>query len=141
MGIVLRIEGAENIHLDEHSIQTCKFMTDTPNDSNARSTDVVNTIHLTGKILTAVDGLPADDTAKIARWSMVRAENADSYRKVTVEVIYANQVVRSYHLPNAFILDYDERYGDVEGVGEFSLTVRQKKDLFEHTTIQGGYGF
>ena len=72
---------------------------------------------------------------------MVRAENADSYRKVTVEVIYANQVVRSYHLPNAFILDYDERYGDVEGVGEFSLTVRQKKDLFEHTTIQGGYGF
>ena len=141
MGLTLRIEGAENIFLDEHSIQTGKFMTDTPDDSNARSTDVVNTILVTGKILTAVDGLPVDDTQKIARWSLVRAENADSYRKVTMEVIYANQVVRSYHLPNAFVVDYDERYGDIEGIGEFKLTVRQKKDLFEHTTIEGGYGF
>ena len=39
MGIRLTIEGAETISLDEHSIQSCKFITDTPDDSNARSTE------------------------------------------------------------------------------------------------------
>ncbi len=113
MGIRLTIEGAESISLDEHSIETCKFITDTPDDSNARSTDVVNTMILTGRILTAVDGDAADDTMKIAKWSVVKAESSDSYR----------------------------RYGDTEGIGEFTLVIRQKKDKFELTTIDGGYSF
>lgn len=140
MGIRLKIEGAETITLDERSIQTCRFLTDTPDDSNARSTDVVNTLVLTGKILTAVDGDAADDTKKIATWSCVKAENADSYRKATVEIVSANQIVRKVFFPNAFVVDYEEHYGDTEGVGEFSLTIRQKKDKFEATTIDGGYG-
>jgi hypothetical protein len=81
MGIRLTIEGAETITLDERSITSASFGTDTPDDSNARSTDVVNTITLAGKILTATDGDIADDTLKIAKWSVVKAENADSYRK------------------------------------------------------------
>ena len=100
MGIRLTIEGAETISLDEHSIETCKFLTDTPDDSNARSTDVVNTMILTGRILTAVDGDAADDTMKIAKWSVVRAESSDSYRKATVEIVSANQIVRKVHFPN-----------------------------------------
>jgi len=141
MGLFLKIEGAENIELDDHNIISCEFETDTPDDSDARSTDVVNTIKLRGRILTAVDGEAADDTIKIAKWSIVRAELADSYRKATVEVHSANQVVRKVHFPNAFVVDYTERYGDTEGVGEFSLIIRQKKDKFEMTTIDGGYAF
>jgi len=140
MAIILKIEGAENILLGEHSIQTCRFLTETPDDCNARSTDVVNTILITGKILTAIGGLEADDTRKLATWSLVRAESADSYRKVSVMMVYANQVVRKIDMPNAFVVDYQERYGDTEGVGEFILKVRQKKDMFEKTTIEGGYG-
>ena len=127
MGIRLTIEGAETISLDEHSIQSCKFITDTPDDSNARSTDVVNTMILTGRILTAVDGDAADDTMKIAKWSVVRAESSDSYRKATVEIVSANQIVRKVHFPNAFVVDYQESYGDTEGIGEFTLVIRQKK--------------
>ena len=141
MGIRLQIEGSETITLDENSITTCDFQTDTPDDSNARSTDLTNTLVLTGKILTAVDGDIADDTKKIAVWSNIRAENADSYRKATVEMVYANQIVRKVHFPNAFVVDYTEKYGHTEGVGEFSLTIRQKKDKIEGTTIEGGYGF
>jgi len=141
MGIRLTIEGAESISLDEHSIETCKFITDTPDDSNARSTDVVNTMILTGRILTAVDGDAADDTMKIAKWSVVRAESSDSYRKATVEIVSANQIVRKVHFPNAFVVDYQESYGDTEGIGEFTLVIRQKKDKFELTTIDGGYSF
>ena len=141
MGILLKIEGAETINLDEHSILTAKFMTDTPDDSNARSTDVVNTMIVTGKILSPLDGDGADDTMKIAKWSVVRAESADSYRRVTVEIHTANQVIRKIFFPNAFVVDYTEHFGDTEGVGEFELIVRQKKDKFEMTTIEGSYGF
>ena len=141
MGIRLTIEGAETISLDEQSIQGCKFITDTPDDPNARSTDVVNTMILTGRILTAVDGDAADDTMKIAKWSVVRAESSDSYRKATVEIVSANQIVRKVHFPNAFVVDYQESYGDTEGIGEFTLVIRQKKDKFELTTIDGGYSF
>lgn len=139
MGLRLHIEGADSIFLDEHSIKTLRFMTDTPNDSNARSTDVVNTIKIEGKILTSVDGLPVDDTMKIAKWSKVRAEIADSYRVVTAEVVVASQIVRKFVFPQAFVVDYDERFGDMEGAGEFILTVRQKKDLFDKTEIEGGF--
>ncbi len=140
MGLRLKIEGATNLSFDEHQIMTAKFLTDTPDDSNARSTDVVNTLIITGKILTAVDGEAADDTKDLAKWTVVRAESADSYRKATLEVVVADQIVRKIHFPNAFVVDYTERYGDTEGVGEFDLVMRQKKDKFEQTTIEGGFG-
>jgi len=140
MGLILKIMGTDEINLNEHSIIKAEFMTDTPDDSNARSTDVVNTLRIHGKILTAVNGEPVDDTMKIAKWSLVRAEVADSYREVTLQVIVADQVVRKVHLPNAFIVDYTENYADVEGTGTFDLTIRQKKDLFDRTEITGGYG-
>jgi len=140
MGLRLNIEGADTIFLDEHSIIACKFVTDTPDDSNARSTDVVNTMIIDGKILTAVDGQIADDTMKIAKWSCVRAEVADSYRRATIEVVVADQIVRKVHFPNAFVVDYTEHYFDTEGAGTFHLVIRQKKDRFDYTTIEGGYG-
>lgn len=141
MGLRLKIEGmTDTIELDEHSILSCDFMTDTPDDSNARSTDVVNTMLLKGKILTPVDGAIADDTMKIAKWSVVRAESADSYRKATLTVVAADQVIRTIHFPNAFIVDYTESYFDTEGAGTFELVIRQKKDKFEDTTIEGGFG-
>jgi hypothetical protein len=36
--------------------------------------------------------------------------------------------LRTIHLPNAFIINYSERYNDDKGYGEFSLVLRQKAD-------------
>ncbi|GHU63769.1 hypothetical protein FACS189418_7720 [Clostridia bacterium] len=140
MGFRLKIEGAELIELGLESILTAEFKTDTPDDSNARSTDLGVTAHLTGKILAAVDGENADDTMKVARWSLVPAENSDCYRKATVEVISASQVVRRIHFPNAFCVDYVEKFGDTEGVGTFSLLLKQKKDKTPNLKFEGGFG-
>jgi len=141
MGLRLQIKGGtDTIVLDEHSITSARFFTDTPDDSNARSTDVVNTMKIEGKILTPVGGVLQDDTLKIAKWSKVRAEVADSYRVVELEVVLADVVVRKITFPIAFVVDYDEHYHDTEGVGTFLLTVRQKKDKFEMTEIAGGFG-
>ena len=113
MGIRLNIKGeTDTIVLDEHSIIAARFYTDTPDDSNARSTDVVNTMKIDGKILTPVGGVAADDTLKIAKWSKVRAEVADSYREVILEVVVADKVVRKITFPHAFVVDYDEHYHD-----------------------------
>ncbi|WP_068777108.1 membrane-associated protease 1 [Paenibacillus sp. FJAT-26967] len=139
MGFRLKIEGAETFELGMDNIQTVAYDTDTPDDSNARSTDVGATLRISGKIITATDGDSADDTLKLGLWSLVPAEKADCYRKVTLEVIAADQVVRKIYFPNAFVVDYNEKFGDTEGVGTFSLLIKQKKDKTELAKIEGGY--
>lgn len=139
MGFRLKVEGQETIELGQDNIKTVIYDTDTPDDSNARSTDVGSTLRISGKIITATDGDSADDTLKLALWSLVPAEKADCYRKATLEVIAADQVVRKIYFPNAFVVDYTESFGDTEGVGSFSLYIKQKKDKTELATIDGGY--
>lgn len=139
MGFKVKIEGAETIDLSIESVEKVSFSTDTPKDTNARSKDVGSTMVISGKILTAVDGDPFDSTRKMGTWSLVPAEKADCYRKVTVEVISADQVIRKITYPNAFVVDYKEHYGDTEGIGTFELVVRQKKDKLANVTIEGGY--
>ena len=140
MGFRVKIEGAESIDLNIESLLTVEFKTDTPDDSNARSTDLGTSLMITGKILTPVGGEAADSTIKLAQWSLVPAEKADCYRNVKVDVISASQVVRQLTLPNAFVVDYEENYGDVEGVGTFMLYVKQKKDKTAAVKFEGGFG-
>ena len=139
MGFKLKVEGASTIELGTTIITGVKFRTDIPADSNARSTDMGSTVVITGKILTAVDGDPFDGTRQLGVWALVPAEKSDCYRKVSVEVIAASQVVRKYTYPNAFVVDYQEEYGDVEGVGKFTLKIKQKKDKMSQVAVEGGY--
>lgn len=139
MGFRLKIEGNEAISLRETNIINVEFTADIPHDSNARSTDLGSTLLITGKILAAVDGEEADDTSKIARWSLVPAENADCYRNVQVDVIAASQVVRQITLPNAFVVDYKEDFTDETGTGVFTLLVKQKKDKMASLKFEGGF--
>ena len=132
MGFKLKVEGPSTIELGTTIITGVKFRTDIPHDSNARST-------ITGKILTAVDGDPFDNTRQLGLWALVPAEKSDCYRKVSIEVIAASQVVRKYTYPNAFVVDYREDYGDVEGVGSFTLIIKQKKDKMAQVAVEGGY--
>ena len=114
MGLRLKIEGSESIKLPETSIVKVNFGADIPHDSNARSTDLGSSILITGKILAAVDGEAADDTSKIARWSLVPAENSDCYRNVQIDVVNASQIVRQITIPNAFVVDYEEDFIEKE---------------------------
>lgn len=109
MGFKLKVEGPSTIELGTTIITGVKFRTDIPHDSNARSTDMGSTVTITGKILTAVDGDPFDNTRQLGLWALVPAEKSDCYRKVSIEVIAASQVVRKYTYPNAFVVDYRGR--------------------------------
>ena len=140
MGFRLKVEGADTIELGIENILDVKFKTDTPDDSDARSTDLGVTAVVEGKILTAVDGEAADQTIKLAKWSYVPAEDADCYRKVTIDVVSASQIVRQITFPNAFVIDYEEQFGDEFGVGTFRLVIKQKKDKTANLKFEGGFG-
>ena len=135
MAFVVRVEGAETFEIAKECVKSVKTTTDIPMDSNARTKDYGATMTIKGKILTAVGGDPFDSTRKMALWSVVPAEKADCYRKVTVEYVAAGIMERKYCFPN----DYKEDYGDEEGTGTFTLVIKQKKDKISTVTVEGGY--
>ena len=85
------------------------------------------------------DGDPFDSTRQLATWSMVPAENAAADRQVTVEIVEAGVVERKYTFPRAFVVDYKEDFGNTDGVGTFSILIKQKKDKLNLVSIDGGY--
>ena len=140
MGLRMKIEGSESISLMETSITGVRFGSDIPHDSNARSTDLGSTVLVEGKILAAVGGETADDTSKIAKWSLVPAENSDCYRNAEITVISASQIVRQITIPNAFVVGYEEDFSDETGIGTFRLLMKQKKDKMRALKFEGGFG-
>lgn len=140
MGFRMTIKGKnEEIKLGMDNIISVKYISDTPNDSDARATDIGIILEVTGKIITPVNGEEADDTKKFAMWSLVSAESADAYREVSLEVIAGDVVVRKIDLPHAFVVDYEEDYNSKGGVGEFKAILKQKKEKTEEAKIEGGY--
>lgn len=139
MSLRVSIEGQEPFEIAKECVKKVEYKTDIPLDSDARTKDVGCTLTISGKILTATDGDPFDSTCQLGFWSMVAAEQASCYRSVTVEVITAGIVEREYIFPNAFVVDYKENFGNKDGVGTFTLVIKQKKDKLVNIKISGGF--
>ena len=135
MGFRLAVSGgAENINLDEKTIQKVTFSSDSATDSNARATDFGIAVKITGKMLYKVGADGEDGTLGLSKWSQVPSEQADCYRNAQIDVVSAGQVVRKYTIPNAFVMEYEEHMDDETGVGTFYLHIKQKKD--ENDAVQ-----
>ncbi len=139
MSLIVKIDGQQSFEVSKECVKKVKFRTEIPLDSNARTKDVGCALEISGKILVATDGDPFDSTRQLATWSMVPAENATAYRQVTVEIVEAGVVERKYTFPRAFVVDYKEDFGNTDGVGTFSILIKQKKDKLNLVSIDGGY--
>lgn len=139
MSFRVTIEGQQSFEIAKECVKKVVYHTDIPADSDARTKDVGSTLTISGKILTATDGDPFDSTRELDLWAMVPAENEACYRKVTVEIITAGVVERKYFFPNAFVVNHKENFGNTDGVGVFTLTIKQKKDKMANIAIDGGY--
>ena len=139
MSFLVKVEGSESFEVAKECVRSVNVTTDIPLDSNARTKDVGATMVITGKILAALDGDITDSTRKLALWSVVSAEKADCYRKVTVEHVAGGVVERKYCFPNAFVIKYSEDFDNKEGVGIFTLVLRQKKDKIASVVVEGNY--
>ena len=138
MGFKVNIEAKESINLGIETVTSVKFLTDTPNDSNARSTDLGLGVEIAGKIRANVGGV-ADETVKLANWALVPAEDATCYGTVNVDVISGSKVVRQIIMDTVYVVNYKETFADESGVGSFILTLKQKKD--KNNTVQSQVGF
>ena len=86
MGFRLAVSGgAENINLDEKTIQKVTFSSDSATDSNARATDFGIAVKITGKMLYKVGADGEDGTLGLSKWSQVPSEQADCYRNAQIE--------------------------------------------------------
>ena len=140
MGFRLNVKGqTEEILLDKESILDVRYISETPDDSNARATDLSVILEIKGKILAAAGGDTEDDTRKVDRWSLVPSESSDAYRQASLEIISAGQMVRKIDMTNVFVVDYIEEYGNQAGTGTFILKIKQKKEKVKEVAIEGGY--
>ena len=140
MGFRLNVKGqTEEILLDKESILDVRYISETPDDSNARATDLSVILEIKGKILAAAGGDTEDDTRKVSRWSLVPSESSDAYRQASLEIISAGQMVRKIDMTNVFVVDYIEEYGNQAGTGTFMLKIKQKKEKVKEVAIEGGY--
>jgi len=105
------------------------FDSTTPGDSEARSSTITNTITITGRIsYDSEKAFMKESTKKIAAWSMLKPDSADTYKTVTVEFDHTG-VKRTYELSHAFVVSFHEKFKDQNGF--FTLVVRQKKDRLD----------
>ena len=140
MGFRLNVKGQnEEILLDKESILDVRYISETPDDSNARATDLSVILEIKGKILAAAGGDTEDDTRQVAKWSLVPSESSDAYRQASLEIISAGQMVRKIDMTNVFVVDYIEEYGNQAGTGTFTLKIKQKKEKVKEVAIEGGY--
>ena len=129
------------ITLEAESTAEITFKVEIPPDSRARTKDVGVTMIIKGKIMpdTESAGNAADSTAKLMEWSVVPAEKKEAYRSVTVKVTSGGITTRQYELPNAFIVDYYEDFANAEGVGEYTLILKQMKNKLADVKVTGGF--
>lgn len=139
MSLRVTVNGASSFEIAKECVQKIKLRTDIPLDSNARTKDVGSTLEISGKILVSTDRDPFDSTRQLALWSVVPAEEALAYRQVEVEILNAGLVERKYSFPRAFVVDYKEDFSNSDGIGQFTITIKQKKDKLDKIEIEGGY--
>ena len=139
MGFRVKITGGNDVEFMEDVITGVKFISDTPDASNARSTDLGLILKIVGRINFSLGAEMEDSTVELANWALMPSDQADCYRSVEVQVINGGQVVRQYTYPNAFVMDYTEDLNDEEGVGTFTLHLKQKKDLNPKVELKGNF--
>lgn len=139
MGFRLKVTGGKDIELDEEIITAVEFISNTPDTANARSTDLGVILRVAGRINFSLGAEVEDSTVELANWSLMGSDQADCYRNIQVQVVSGGQIVRQYTYPNAFVMDYTEDLNDEEGVGKFTLLLKQKKDLTAKVELKGNF--
>lgn len=133
------IGGHEYISLNEKVLTSVEFSLITPEDSNARFVDQYAQLTLTGKITPAPVGAEEELILSLEHWAAVSDDRAEAYRPLMARVIESGVVLREYKLSDAYVVNYQVDYNDMEGNGTFILQVRQRKDRTKNVAVEGGY--
>ena len=139
MGFRVKITGGKDVEFNETVITSVQFLSETPDASNARSNDLGVVLKITGRINFSLGAEIEDSTVELDNWALMESDKADAYRQVEVQIVNGGQIVRQYTYPNSFVMGYSENLNDDEGVGQFELIVKQKKDLTDKVELKGNF--
>lgn len=127
-----RITISEMSNTLEKCVESVVCRVDTPNDSNARSSEVGNIIQILGRTGTE------EPTVDLYLWSLLPVNDAKAYRSVEVEITGAlGQVFRKVTFPNTIVVDYSESYSTYNGEGTFCILLKQKRDKNDTVKVEG----
>ncbi|MBQ7629887.1 MAG: hypothetical protein IJS81_06705 [Selenomonadaceae bacterium] len=139
MGFRLKVTGGKDVEMNEGILTGVNFISQTPENANARSTDLGVILKISGRINFSLGAELEDATVELANWALMPSDKADCYRNVQIQVVSGGQIVRQYTYPNAFVMDYTEDLNDEEGVGTWTLLLMQKKDLTDKVELKGNF--
>ncbi len=108
----------------EKSIESITFNAYPPSDNFYEMRDfTINSMTITGKIGAG------EKTISLYKWSLLPANNPNCYKEIVVEQTHADQTVRIVKFSKAFVVDYSENFSKGEGVGHFSILIRQLAEV------------
>lgn len=102
----------------EKCIQEVQFYTITSNDCNSKNT-IQKLMKITGYI--DID----ESTVVLYNWALVHATNPDCYKEIIVEQYKSDKLLRKVTFSKAFVVKYTEYYSNNEGIGTFTLYIKQ----------------
>ena len=139
MEAYLKVMGkGKTIEIDEKRIISLEYSVVTPDDSNARSVDVIYKLTIVGRIIPEIGGSSGETILALDEWSRVQ-HGIDLYRIVEAGYTAEGYTVRKYNFNKGFVQDYYELYDDQHGTGTFTIEICQKKDHNAMVTIEGGF--
>ncbi len=103
----------------EKCINNVQFYTLQSDDYSSRDTNNRKSIKITGYIDTE------ESTISLYNWALLPATNPDCYKTVTVEHYKSDKLLRKVSFSKAFVVDYSEEHSNDEGVGFFTIHIRQ----------------
>ena len=136
--MTFKLEGVHSADLPQESVSHFTTRTDTPKTNDGRGIDTSVSMTFGGPIRPADETSIPDDTIKLAKWA-TESDDDKAYSQATASARASSQVLRRTVYPEAFVVCYTEEFDIKSGVGRYSATIRQKKDLLEKVHNSGGY--
>ncbi|MBQ3544192.1 MAG: hypothetical protein IJA34_04305 [Lachnospiraceae bacterium] len=131
----VKISGPVNIELSADEVTGVKFLSDSPNDANARSSELTLSATVEGKIL--YDALTEVQSDQLAAWAVKDHEEESDYATVEITCTGANaSVARKVTLTSAFLAAYNESFNGNSSIGRFKAVFKQVKTKNSAFTVE-----
>ncbi len=136
MGLVVKIDGKEEINLTDFTIDNYKKEIEEFLDENNYLSEHVVGIELYGKYYIYDNSKEALEVDKLSRWSKVVAHESDCYRSIDGKFYDVNNILYDeFIFVKNFIVNYKESYDKEQGICEFYVFIRTFDNLEKSVSI------
>ncbi len=131
----VKVTGPASVNLSSDEVTAVSFLSDSPDDSNARSSELTLSATVEGKIL--YDALSEVQSDQMAIWAVKDHENESDYATVEISCTGADSsVARKVTLTSAFLASYTESFDGNSSIGRFKAVFKQVKTKNSAFTVE-----